>query len=230
MVTAARPSARCPRTALLRPIFPFFAAAAACLLVGRVTTPPSSPLPAAGGRHDRRDGAGAGLARRVVERRATSAQAADPEPRRRRRHGRRADRAAGHPRRRPGRRRWTGRVTSPRPRRRALRWPGSAVAGGDLSSAPGGVLMVSVTALGDLAGPGAGAAQRCPPGQTSSRLRHAGPLGRRAAPARGGRRPRPTARQAGAAYGGRAGLAAPPGAPPRLWPPGRRPRRPGRAP
>ena len=73
------------------------------------------------------------------------------EPRRRRRHGRAPDRAARHARRRP---RPRGRVgPRPRPRLASLRrQAGAPVVGGDLSSAPPGVVVVSVTALGDLRG------------------------------------------------------------------------------
>ena len=66
---------------------------------------------------------------------------------------------------------------------------GVAVAGGDLSSAPPGVLLVSITALGDLQGRAPVLRSGARAGHTRRRLRHARPLGRGTAPAGGGRRP-----------------------------------------
>ena len=146
--------------ALLARIFPPPARRSPACCSGRATTPRWSPRPAAASSRPPTRWCGPGLARRLVHRRRRRRQGRRAEPRRRRGDGRRADRRCWSrwwPSRRPAVA-WV--VDFARGLGEAARAAGVPVVGGDLSSAPEGTLVVSVTALGDLDGRAPGAALR----------------------------------------------------------------------
>ena len=153
MVTAARTLADVSESDLLREIFPFFAASRRRWPSGPVTTPRSCAPARPPWRRPTRwsaGGTGSTSGRRAGRR---GDQGAHPEPRRRRRHGR-----ASRPR--SWCRSWPTRDPAglggrlrPRARRTRGRSRASSSPAATCPRRPTGVLMVSVTALGDLERP-----------------------------------------------------------------------------